>query len=76
MASPKAEAKVYGLLVRGEICTPVVKAVFVAIWIWAWRPRHKQAFDATARLALDDDAAAIEDNNTNNNPAGKAEPHA
>ena len=58
------------------IITIALMLLFVAIWVWAWQPRHKQAFDATARLALDDDAAAIEDNNTNNNPAGKAEPHA
>ncbi|MGQ4582692.1 CcoQ/FixQ family Cbb3-type cytochrome c oxidase assembly chaperone [Lysobacter sp. F60174L2] len=29
--------------------------VFVAIWAWAWQPRHKASFDATARLALEDD---------------------
>ena len=28
--------------------------VFVAIWAWAWQPRHKQSFEETARLALDD----------------------
>ena len=56
------------------IITVVLMLLFVAIWIWAWQPRHKQSFDETARLALDDGAAA--DDNTNNNPAGKAEPHA
>ena len=35
------------------IITIALMLLFVAIWIWAWRPRHKQAFDATARLALD-----------------------
>ena len=29
--------------------------LFVAIWAWAWQPRHKASFDATARLALEDD---------------------
>jgi cytochrome c oxidase cbb3-type subunit 4 len=32
--------------------------LFLCIWAWAWQPRHKAAFDATARLALEDDAAA------------------
>ena len=57
------------------IITLVLMLLFVAIWIWAWRPRHKQAFDATARLALDEDAVAS-DGNVDNNIAGKAEPHA
>ena len=56
------------------IITLVLMLLFVAIWIWAWRPRHKQAFDATARLALDDDD--INDGIDNNPLAGKAEPHA
>ena len=33
---------------------------FIAIWIWAWLPRHKRGFDALARLPLeheDGDAA-------------------
>ena len=29
--------------------------LFVAIWVWAWQPRNKASFDATARLALEDD---------------------
>ena len=29
--------------------------LFVAIWAWAWQPRNKASFDATARLALEDD---------------------
>ena len=51
----------------------------VAIWIWAWRPGHKQSFDETARLALDDGATAgagSDLGNNNNNLAGKVEPHA
>ncbi|WP_081974740.1 cbb3-type cytochrome oxidase subunit 3 [Novilysobacter arseniciresistens] len=38
------------------IITIVLTLLFVAVWAWAWQPRHKQSFDATARLALDDDA--------------------
>ena len=61
------------------IITLVLMLLFVAIWIWAWRPGHKQAFDETARLALDDDATAgagSDDLGNNNNLAGKVEPHA
>ena len=57
------------------IITLTLMLLFVAIWIWAWQPRHKQAFDATARLALDEEAAAI-DGGADNNIAGKAEPQA
>jgi len=35
--------------------------LFIAIWAWAWQPRHRARFDDAARLALDDagtDAAA------------------
>ena len=56
------------------IITIALMLLFVAIWIWAWRPQNKQAFDATARLALDEDAVAGDSDN--NNLAGKTEPHA
>ena len=29
--------------------------VFIAIWIWAWLPHHKNVFNDLARLPLDDD---------------------
>jgi len=29
--------------------------VFIAIWVWAWLPYHKNAFDDLARLPLRDD---------------------
>jgi cbb3-type cytochrome oxidase subunit 3 len=28
--------------------------VFVALWLWAWSPWHKRAFDVLARLPMDD----------------------
>jgi cytochrome c oxidase cbb3-type subunit 4 len=30
--------------------------LFVAGWIWAWRPARRAAFDAAARMPLEDDA--------------------
>ena len=39
------------------IITIALTLLFVAIWVWAWQPRHKQDFEATARLALDEDAS-------------------
>jgi len=38
------------------IITVALTLLFVAIWAWAWQPRHQQDFEATARLALDEDA--------------------
>jgi hypothetical protein len=26
--------------------------VFVGIWYWAWRPRHRASFDALARIPM------------------------
>ena len=37
------------------IVSAVLLASFVAGWIWAWRPSRRAAFDAAARLPLDDD---------------------
>jgi len=28
--------------------------LFVGLWIWAWQPRLRKGFEATARLAVDD----------------------
>jgi cytochrome c oxidase cbb3-type subunit 4 len=30
--------------------------LFLAGWIWAWRPARRTAFDAAARMPLEDDA--------------------
>jgi cytochrome c oxidase cbb3-type subunit 4 len=38
------------------IVTAVLLAVFVGAWVWAWRPQRKSAFDAAARLPLEDDS--------------------
>ena len=39
------------------IITIVLTLLFVAIWIWAWQPRHRRDFEAIARLALDENTA-------------------
>lgn len=36
----------------------VMMLTFIAIWIWAWLPRHKRGFDALARLPLEDEDGA------------------
>ena len=41
------------------IVTAVLLASFVAGWIWAWRPSRRAAFDAAARLPLDDDEMLV-----------------
>ena len=30
--------------------------LFMAGWVWAWRPARKAEFDAAARLPLEDEA--------------------
>ena len=37
--------------------TAILMLIFVGIWIWAWLPHHKRAFDELAKLPLEDDAA-------------------
>lgn len=32
----------------------ILMLLFVGIWFWAWRPRHKAAFDALARIPMDE----------------------
>jgi cytochrome c oxidase cbb3-type subunit 4 len=44
------------------IITALLLLVFVGSWVWAWSPRRKADFDATARLPLD------EDNNVEDQP--------
>lgn len=34
----------------------VMMAVFIAIWAWAWLPRHKRAFGDLSRLPMEDQA--------------------
>ncbi|HRO63296.1 cbb3-type cytochrome c oxidase subunit 3 [Thermomonas sp.] len=37
------------------ILTSVLLVLFVGLWVWAWQPRLRKGFEATARLAVDDD---------------------
>ncbi|MGN6512126.1 MAG: CcoQ/FixQ family Cbb3-type cytochrome c oxidase assembly chaperone [Lysobacteraceae bacterium] len=37
------------------VSTTVLLATFVGGWIWAWRPGRRAAFEAAARLPLEDD---------------------
>ncbi|MFT4256245.1 MAG: CcoQ/FixQ family Cbb3-type cytochrome c oxidase assembly chaperone [Pseudoxanthomonas sp.] len=38
------------------IVTAILLVLFIAGWAWAWSPRHKAEFDATARLPLEEDS--------------------
>ena len=31
---------------------------FIGVWLWAWLPHHKKAFDALARLPMRDDCVS------------------
>ncbi len=37
------------------IVTAGLMLLFIAGWIWAWRPARKAEFDAAARMPLQDD---------------------
>mgnify|MGYP001060185705 CR=1 FL=1 len=36
------------------IVTAVLLVLFVAGWIWAWRPARREDFEAAARMPLED----------------------
>ena len=36
------------------VVTVVLMIVFVGIWYWAWRPRHRRTFDRLANMPLED----------------------
>jgi len=38
-----------------SLWTVLVLVIFIAIVIWAWSDRNKAAFDAAARIPLEDD---------------------
>ena len=43
------------------IVTSVLLLLFVGLWAWAWQPRLRKGFEATARLAVDDGVPAGEE---------------
>jgi cytochrome c oxidase cbb3-type subunit 4 len=38
----------------------VLMLVFLGIWYWAWRPRHKDTFESLARVPMLEDPVAID----------------
>ncbi len=36
------------------VVTVVLMIVFVGIWYWAWRPRHRRTFERLATMPLED----------------------
>lgn len=47
------------------VSTAVLLATFVGGWIWAWRPGQRAAFEAAARLPLEDEMRAEGDDMEN-----------
>ena len=43
------------------IVTALLLVVFVAGWAWAWSPRRRAAFDAAARIPLEETPTEPED---------------
>ncbi|MFT3755327.1 MAG: cbb3-type cytochrome c oxidase subunit 3 [Pseudoxanthomonas sp.] len=37
------------------IVTAILLVLFIVGWAWAWSPRRKAEFDATARLPLEEE---------------------
>lgn len=36
------------------IVTVFLMVIFIGIWFWAWRPRHKKRFDSLSRIPMSD----------------------
>lgn len=49
--------------------TVAMMTVFIGIWIWAWRKRHKKVFDRMSELPMEDDLSG---SNTKNNGRGNS----
>lgn len=45
-------ASASGLL--SGVVTIVLMLIFLGIWFWAWRPRHRRTFEQLARMPLED----------------------
>jgi cytochrome c oxidase cbb3-type subunit 4 len=41
------------------IMTAILMVAFCGICVWAWSSRRREAFDAAARLALEEDDAVV-----------------
>ena len=55
----------------GEILgyvTVAMMTLFIGIWIWAWRKRHKKVFDRMSEISMEDDlsGSTSEDKNRGN----------
>ena len=50
------------------VVTVILMIVFVGIWYWAWRPRHRRTFERLATMPLED--------LTNDRPDAAAHGHA
>ena len=44
----------------GSVMTVVMLVVFIGIVLWAWSGKRRAAFDAAARVPLEDDAEPSE----------------
>ena len=55
------------------IITLFLLLLFIAIAIWAWLPRNKKSFEATARLAVEDEQDARQERQDGNANDGEAD---
>lgn len=40
------------------VITLLLMLSFIGMWIWAWLPGHRSAFDALSKLPMEDDGNA------------------
>jgi len=43
------------------VFTLFLMVLFVGMWIWAWRKKHKKVFDRMAALPMEDDLGSPKD---------------
>lgn len=43
------------------VITGVLLILFVALWVWAWSSRNKEAFDELAKLPLEEEQSVNPD---------------
>lgn len=62
------------------VVTVILMVCFIGIWVWAWLPRHRRAFDEMAHVPMGDalslsDSTADPVDGSTNDPRGNGRMH-
>jgi len=49
------------------VSTLILMVLFVGLWIWLWRKRHKKVFDRMARIPMEDELSGQDSKSTKEN---------